>query len=171
MNPAIAALGGILALGAVGGVAFYAGRATGEAEPQAAAEAGTAAPAPAPAVPAPAAAATPGPAAPAQPAAPLVPRRIDEAARAAELPTYSIELAAFRDLDRARDYAAVMAGRKLAVEMVETVDAGGRSWFRVRFGRFGDSRQAAARLPEVERVAGIYGVVTTEIPSPASQAR
>ncbi|WP_207482413.1 SPOR domain-containing protein [Arenibaculum pallidiluteum] len=155
MKPAVAALGGTLALGAVGGGAFYAGRVTGEAPP----------------APPPAAAEAPAPAAAsakAEAPAPAPPRKVEEIVRPAEWPVFSIELAAFRDLDRAREYAEVMAQRNLAVELVETVDAGGRSWFRVRFGRFDDPRQAAARLPEVERIAGIFGVVTTEFPQPTA---
>ena len=78
----------------------------------------------------------------------------------ANWPEFSIELAAFRTVPAAREFAAEMQRRGLTVEVVETVDAGGRSWYRVRWGRFADPRQAAGRLAEIQQAAGIAGIVT-----------
>ncbi|CAO3359761.1 SPOR domain-containing protein [Azospirillum palustre] len=82
---------------------------------------------------------------------------------------YAVELGAFRSPDNAKAFAGVMQERGLPVSIVETVDAGGRPWLRVRAGSFADLWQAEARRPEYERVAGIGGVVVGET-SPAAPA-
>ncbi|KAA0677850.1 SPOR domain-containing protein [Roseomonas genomospecies 6] len=80
---------------------------------------------------------------------------------------FSIELGVFRSAENARDFAAVLAERGLPVEIVETMDAAGGQWFRVRAGAFADRWQAEARRPSFERTAGIGGVVVEE-PLPAA---
>lgn len=82
---------------------------------------------------------------------------------------YAVELGAFRSPDNAKAFAGVMQERGLPVSIVETVDAGGRPWLRVRAGSFADLWQAEARRPEYERVAGIGGVVVGET-SPGAPA-
>ncbi|WP_376964995.1 SPOR domain-containing protein [Azospirillum sp. A26] len=82
---------------------------------------------------------------------------------------YAVELGAFRSPDNAKAFAGVMQERGLPVSIIETVDAGGRPWLRVRAGSFADLWQAEARRPEYERVAGIGGVVVGET-SPAATA-
>lgn len=84
-------------------------------------------------------------------------------------PVYTIELGAFRSPDNAKAFAGVMLERGLPVTIVETVDATGLSWLRVRAGSFADRWQAEARRPEYERVAGIGGVVVGET-APAAPA-
>ena len=80
---------------------------------------------------------------------------------------FSIELGVFRSAGNAQDFAAVLAGRGLPVEIVESMDAAGGQWFRVRAGAFADRWQAEARRPAFERAAGIGGVVVEE-PLPAA---
>ena len=80
---------------------------------------------------------------------------------------YAVELGAFRSPDNAKAFAGVMQERGLPMSIVETVDAGGRPWLRVRVGSFADLWQAEARRLEYERVAGIGGVVVGET-SPAA---
>ncbi|WP_395456147.1 SPOR domain-containing protein [Azospirillum melinis] len=82
---------------------------------------------------------------------------------------YAVELGVFRSPDNAKAFAGVMQERGLPVSIVETLDAGGRPWLRVRAGSFADLWQAEARRPEYERVAGIGGVVVGET-SPAAPA-
>ncbi|WP_377805079.1 SPOR domain-containing protein [Azospirillum sp. A29] len=82
---------------------------------------------------------------------------------------YAVELGVFRSPDNAKAFAGVMQERGLPVSIVETLDAGGRPWLRVRAGSFADLWQAEARRPEYERVAGIGGVVVGET-SPAAAA-
>lgn len=77
---------------------------------------------------------------------------------------YSVELGAFRSLDNAQSFATVLAGRGLPVEIVETVDAAGQTWRRVRAGRFDDVWQAEARRPAFERAAGLGAVVVAVPP-------
>jgi cell division septation protein DedD len=158
MKPVALILGGLVLVGAAGTAAFFLGRSTAPAGAAPAAAAQEAA------APQAAGGEPKAPAAEAAAPAPEPPRRLHEPNKPANWPNFSIELAAFRDIGRAREYAAEMRRRKLAVELVETVDMAGLSWYRVRVGRFDDPRQAAARLPEVERTAGIFGIVTTEIP-------
>lgn len=93
------------------------------------------------------------------------PRRADEAEFTGT--AYAIELAVFREKNDALEYAAEMRRRQLPAEVVETLDFGGRSWFRVRVGKFNDPDQAYARLADVQAVAGIEGVITLEKPAPA----
>jgi cell division septation protein DedD len=97
------------------------------------------------------------------------PRRVEDAAKPENWPVFSIELATFRNLDKAREYLAAISQRDIEAELVETVDAGGRAWYHVRTGKFDDPRQAAARLPDVERKTSVYGVVVTEIPAAAAK--
>lgn len=85
-------------------------------------------------------------------------------------PFYSIELASFRDLDRARQYAGEMQARNLAPRLVETMDAAGLLWYHVRVGVFTDADQAGARLWDVDRAAGLAGIVTAEVPAPDAPA-
>ncbi|WP_353859690.1 SPOR domain-containing protein [Azospirillum formosense] len=80
---------------------------------------------------------------------------------------FSIELGVFRSAGNAQDFAAALAGRGLPVEIVETMDAAGGQWHRVRAGAFADRWQAEARRPSFERTAGIGGVVVEE-PLPAA---
>ncbi|AWJ91100.1 SPOR domain-containing protein (plasmid) [Azospirillum baldaniorum] len=75
---------------------------------------------------------------------------------------FSIELGVFRSAGNAQDFAAALAGRGLPVEIVETMDAAGGQWHRVRAGAFADRWQAEARRPSFERTAGIGGVVVEE---------
>ena len=117
----------------------------------------------------PAAAAPETPAAAGQDAkakAPPPPRRVEEP-HPANWPAFSIELAAFRSLPAAREFAGEMTRRQLPVDLVETVDAAGRSWYRVRWGKFPDPRQAAGRLGEIQQISGIAGIVTGELPATA----
>ncbi|MBY6262599.1 SPOR domain-containing protein [Azospirillum sp. 412522] len=106
-----------------------------------------------------------GAAAPPPPDIPVKPA----AAPAKGGPVYTIELGAFRSSDNAKAFAGVMLERGLPVTIVETVDATGRPWLRVRAGSFADLWQAEARRPEYERVAGIGGVVVGET-APAAAA-
>lgn len=78
---------------------------------------------------------------------------------------YSIELGAFRSLDNAMSFATVLQRRGLPVEIVETMDATGQLWRRVRAGRFADVWQAEARRPAFERIAGLGGVVVAVAPA------
>ena len=111
--------------------------------------------------PAPANAPAPPPAPPAVPVRPVaVPAKGDA--------RFAIELGAFRSAENAQQFAAALAERKLPVEIVETVDAAGRTWRRVRAGAFADRWQAEARLVEYERIAGLNGVVVEEPVLPAS---
>jgi cell division septation protein DedD len=103
----------------------------------------------------------------AQPPAP--PRRVEDAAKPENWPVFSIELAVFRNLDKAREYQSAISSRDIDAELVETVDAGGRSWYHVRTGKFDDPRQAAAQLPGIESKTSVYGVVVTEIPAAAAK--
>ncbi len=80
---------------------------------------------------------------------------------------FSIELGVFRSAGNAQDFAAVLAGRGLPVEIVESMDAAGGQWFRVRAGAFADRWQAEARRPAFERAAGIGGMLVEE-PLPAA---
>ena len=137
--------------------AAVAGAAAGYALGSGGRDAPPAAPAPAPT------AAAPSAAPPAANQAAQAPRRVEDP-HPANWPEFSIELAAFRTLPAAREFEAEMQRRKLTVEVVETVDAGGRSWYRVRWGRFADPRQAAGRLGEIQQAAGIAGIVTGELP-------
>ena len=107
--------------------------------------------------------------APAEAGEPQPPRKVEDALKPPNWPRFSIELASFRNIDNARVYQAEMARRDLKTEMVEIVDAAGHSWYHIRVGEFDDPRQAAARMPDVERKAGLYGVVVTEI-RPAAAA-
>ncbi|HYG86116.1 MAG TPA: SPOR domain-containing protein [Azospirillum sp.] len=75
---------------------------------------------------------------------------------------FSIELGVFRSADNAQLFAAELNGRGLPVEIVETVDAAGQTWQRVRAGAFSDRWQAEARLREYERIAGLGGVIVAE---------
>lgn len=126
----------------------------------------SAAPAASPAAPQETAKAEPDKAAPA--AAPAaVPVRPVAAVKAATA-RFSIELGVFRSAGNAQDFAAALAGRGLPVEIVETMDAAGGQWHRVRAGAFADRWQAEARRPSFERTAGIGGVVVEE-PLPAAQ--
>ncbi|WP_454016893.1 SPOR domain-containing protein [Azospirillum sp. Marseille-Q6669] len=81
---------------------------------------------------------------------------------------FSIELGVFRSAGNAQDFAAALVERGLPVEIVETMDAAGGQWHRVRAGAFADRWQAEARRPSFERTAGIGGVVVEE-PLPAAQ--
>ncbi|MDQ2106332.1 SPOR domain-containing protein [Azospirillum isscasi] len=119
--------------------------------------------APQPAVPPEAAKTEPDKSAP--PAVPVRPVAVAKAGTA----RFSIELGVFRSADNAGDFAAALAGRGLPVEIVETMDAAGGQWFRVRAGAFADRWQAEARRPSFERTAGIGGVVVEE-PLPAAQS-
>lgn len=175
MKALLVIVGGLFALVAVGAGAFFLGTSGGDVGQAVdnAKAAVTGEPAPAGEAAAPAAQA-----APAEQAAAgggeeekkdlPPPRRVDDVVRPEGWPVYAIELAAFRDLEIARQYQAVMAARNLEPELVETVDDAGRNWYRVRVGHYDDPRQAAARLPEVQRKAGILGIVTTEIPQDAA---
>ena len=96
-------------------------------------------------------------------AEPAPPRRVEDALKPANWPTFSMELGTFRSLDNAREYQAAMLGRELVTEVVEIVDVSGNSWYHVRMGKFDDPRQAAARLRDVESKAGLYGIVVTEV--------
>ena len=104
------------------------------------------------------------PAPPPLPVRPATPVR-KEAAR------FSIELGVFRSAENAQLFAAALAERKLPVEIVETVDAAGQTWRRVRAGAFPDRWQAEARRPEYERIAGLGGVVVEEAAAAAAQRR
>ncbi|CAO3379076.1 SPOR domain-containing protein [Azospirillum argentinense] len=84
---------------------------------------------------------------------------------------FSIELGVFRSAGNAQDFAAVLAGRGLPVEIVETMDAAGGQWHRVRAGAFADRWQAEARRPSFERTAGIGGVVVEEPLAAAQPAK
>lgn len=99
--------------------------------------------------------------APGEPPPPDIPVR-PAAATAKGGTVYAVELGAFRSPDNAKAFARVMQERGLPMSIVETVDAGGRPWLRVRAGSFADLWQAEARRPEYERVAGIGGVVVGE---------
>lgn len=99
--------------------------------------------------------------APGEPPLPDIPVR-PAAATPKGSTVYAVELGAFRSPDNAKAFARVMQDRGLPMSIVETVDAGGRSWMRVRAGSFADLWQAEARRPEYERVAGIGGVVVGE---------
>lgn len=111
--------------------------------------------------PAPANAPAPPPAPPAVPVRPVaVPAKGDA--------RFAIELGVFRSAENAQQFAAALAERKLPVEIVETVDAAGQTWRRVRAGAFADRWQAEARLVEYERIAGLNGVVVEEPALPAS---
>ncbi|GAA0587575.1 SPOR domain-containing protein [Caenispirillum bisanense] len=151
--------GGLAVLGGVAAGAWFLGRTAGggggeaaPAEASAPATAGEQTPA--------AAAAAAGVEAVTEPAPP---RRVEDALKPANWPTFSIELGTFRSLDNAREYQEAMQSRDLATEVVEIVDVSGNSWYHVRMGRFDDPRQAAARLRDVEIKAGLYGVVVTEV--------
>lgn len=119
--------------------------------------------------------ASPAAAAPERPAAagqdakekpPPPPRRVEDP-HPANWPAFSIELAVFRSLPAAREFAGEMTRRQLPVDLVETVDSAGRSWYRVRWGKFPDPRQAAGRLGEIQQISGIAGIVTGELPAAA----
>ncbi|MFL7904804.1 SPOR domain-containing protein [Azospirillum argentinense] len=84
---------------------------------------------------------------------------------------FSIELGVFRSAGNAQDFAAALAGRGLPVEIVETMDAAGGQWHRVRAGAFADRWQAEARRPSFERTAGIGGVVVEEPLAAAQPAK
>ena len=84
---------------------------------------------------------------------------------------FSIELGVFRSAGNAQDFAATLAGRGLPVEIVETMDAAGGQWHRVRAGTFTDRWQAEARRPSFERTAGIGGVVVEEPLAAAQPAK
>ncbi|OYD80999.1 SPOR domain-containing protein [Azospirillum brasilense] len=153
-------LAGVLALllllvAFAGGYFLAGGSVPGAAEDPAPAEAKAAPAAPA-AVPQEAAKAEPEKAAPA-----AVPVRPVAAVKAATA-RFSIELGVFRSAGNAQDFAAALAGRGLPVEIVETMDAAGGQWHRVRAGAFADRWQAEARRPSFERTAGIGGVVVEE---------
>ncbi len=75
---------------------------------------------------------------------------------------FAVELGVFRSAENAQQFAAALAERKLPVEIVETVDAAGQTWRRVRAGAFADRWQAEARLVEYDRIAGLNGVVVEE---------
>ena len=165
MNKAVLIVVALVLVVAVGAGAFFLGKSAGSKDEAKTEEK----PAAAAAAPAPAAKPEEAKAEAAPPPPP--PREVEDAAKPPGWPVFSIELASFRDLDRARDYLGVMQQRKLQAELVETLDAGGRKWYHVRVGKYDDPRQAAAQLPEVDSVAGIYGIVTTEIPNPQSQGK
>jgi cell division septation protein DedD len=97
-----------------------------------------------------------------------VPVRVDDGTRQPTDRIFTIELASFRSLDRARDYFAEMKNRKLAVRLVESMDVGGALWYHVRVGEFGEFTQANARLPEVARTTGLSGVIAEEMPVSSS---
>ena len=111
-----------------------------------------------------AAAPPPPPPPPPLPVRPAAPAR-KETAR------FSIELGVFRSAENAQVFAAALAERKLPVEIVETVDAAGQTWRRVRAGAFADRWQAEARRPEYERIAGLGGVVVEEAAAAAAAAK
>lgn len=92
------------------------------------------------------------------------PRRVEQALKPENWPVFTIELGVFRDLTKAREFHAAIPKINLESEIVETVDISGKSWYRIRMGKFDDPRQAGARLREVEQAAGLYGIVVTELP-------
>ena len=75
---------------------------------------------------------------------------------------FAVELGVFRSAENAQQFAAALAERRLPVEIVETVDAAGQTWRRVRAGAFADRWQAEARLHDYGRIAGMNGVVVEE---------
>lgn len=154
---------GLLLLVGVGAGAYFLGKSSSAPEGEAAA--GTAA------VPDPATPAESVTDAPAAEEEPQPPRKVEEALKPPNWPRFSIELASFRSLDNARSYQAEMARRDLKTEMVEIVDAAGHSWYHIRVGEFDDPRQAAARMPDVERKAGLFGIVVTEIRPAGTEAQ
>lgn len=154
---------GLLLLVGVGAGAYFLGKSSSAPDGEAAA---TAAAVPDPATPA--ESATDAPAAEGEP---QPPRKVEEALKPPNWPRFSIELASFRSLDNARSYQAEMARRDLKTEMVEIVDAAGHSWYHIRVGEFDDPRQAAARMPDVERKAGLFGIVVTEIRPAGTEAQ
>ncbi|CAO3450787.1 hypothetical protein [Azospirillum argentinense] len=145
----------LLLVAFAGGYFLAGGSVPGGAEDSTPAEA-KAAPANPAAAPQDAAKAEPETAAPA-----AVPVRPVAAVKAATA-RFSIELGVFRSAGNAQDFATVLAGRGLPVEIVETMDAAGGQWHRVRAGAFADRWQAEARRPSFERTAGIGGVVVEE---------
>ncbi|KAA0677201.1 SPOR domain-containing protein [Azospirillum brasilense] len=154
----------LLLVAFAGGYFLAGGSLPGTAEESAPAEA-NAAPASPTAAPPDAAKAEPDKAAPA--AVPVRPVATVKSATA----RFSIELGVFRSAGNAQDFAAVLAGRGLPVEIVETMDAAGGQWHRVRAGAFADHWQAEARRPSFERIAGIGGVVVEEPLATAQPAK
>ncbi len=157
MKALLVAVAALLLLGVAfaGGYFIAGGSSAGETAPAAespAQEGGKPAPpAGAPVEPAKAEATAP----PAVPVRPLTPARPEEG-------RISIELGAFRSADNAQLFASALAERGLPVEIVETMDAAGQSWQRVRAGAFSDRWQAEARLREYERISGLAGVIVME---------
>ena len=82
---------------------------------------------------------------------------------------YSVELASFRSPETATQYAESLQARGVAVELVDETDASGRTWTRVRHGRFPDEMQADRRRQELERRDRLAGVVIREREAPAAQ--
>ncbi|MFC5359366.1 SPOR domain-containing protein [Azospirillum himalayense] len=155
----------LLLVAFAGGYFLAGGSVPGGAEDPAPAEAKAAPATPAAAAPQDAAKAEPEKAAPA-----AVPVRPVAAVKAATA-RFSIELGVFRSAGNAQDFAAALAGRGLPVEIVETMDAAGGQWHRVRAGAFADRWQAEARRPSFERTAGIGGVVVEEPLAAAQPAK
>lgn len=83
-------------------------------------------------------------------------------------PVYSVELAAFRSPETATQYAEGLQARGVAVELVDEADTSGRTWTRVRHGRFHDEMQADRRRQELERRDRLTGVVIREREAPAA---
>jgi len=83
-------------------------------------------------------------------------------------PVYSVELAAFRSPETATQYAEGLQARGIAVELVDETDASGRTWTRVRHGRFHDELQADRRRQELERRDRLAGMVIREREAPAA---
>ncbi|MBP2290300.1 SPOR domain-containing protein [Azospirillum rugosum] len=106
----------------------------------------------------------------APPSPPAVPVR-PVAAPAKGDARFAIELGVFRSAENAQQFAVALVERKLPVEIVETVDAAGQTWRRVRAGAFADRWQAEARLVEYDRIAGLNGVVVEEPALPAAPAK
>ncbi len=160
MKALLAGVAALLLLGAAfaGGYFIAGGPPAGEAGPAAetpAQEGGKPAPpAGGPVEPAKAEAAAP----PAVPVRPVISARPDDG-------RISIELGAFRSADNAQLFASALAERGLPVEIVETMDAAGQSWQRVRAGAFSDRWQAEARLREYERISGLAGIIVMEPPA------
>lgn len=91
------------------------------------------------------------------------PRQVNETPRPENWPVFSIELAVFRNLENAREFISTLPDINLPVEIVETMDISGKSWYRIRMGKFDDPRQAGARLSDIEKTAGLLGIVVTEV--------